>query len=377
MNTSGLALQESFDAERFLDQCFGRRPCLIRGWLQPDALALDRLLELAEQQELGTRLVSGSLSADAWSVMHGALAEDLPESDRDWTVLVQDVDKADQGVATLLEHFRFLPNWLIDDIMVSQAVAGGSVGPHRDAYDVFLVQVAGQRRWELAMDPTLLLDPRFDLALIADWQPDLSIETGPGDVLYLPPGVGHHGVALGNCQTWSVGLRTPSGPELLFGLAERGLDQAGLQTRLNPRLFDSQDPDRIGPELIEHSRALLERCLELDDQALASYLGTFLTRWRQWPAEDLPEVEKIRQHLLAGLPVALHESARLALLPDPGGAHLVVNGERLPCPAELASRLSRTRRLDGDWLEHPEALAALIDCGAVARPLPPHLVKRP
>src|SRR5690606_24082984 len=50
-------------------------------------------------------------------------------------------------VAALLEHFRFLPRWRIDDIMISFAATGGSVGAHVDHYDVFLLQAHGHRRW--------------------------------------------------------------------------------------------------------------------------------------------------------------------------------------------------------------------------------------
>ena len=71
----------------------------------------------------------------------------LPE--KEWTLLVQAVDHWVPEVQALKEQFEFLPSWRLDDVMISYATEGGSVGPHYDQYDVFLVQVSGKRRWQV------------------------------------------------------------------------------------------------------------------------------------------------------------------------------------------------------------------------------------
>jgi 50S ribosomal protein L16 3-hydroxylase len=136
---------------------------------------------------------------------------------QDWTLLVQDVDKWDADVASVLQAFTFLPRWRIDDIMVSFAAPGGSVGAHVDQYDVFLLQAQGHRRWQIDNGPNPPLGFRNDveLKLLREFTPTHEWVLGPGDMLYLPPGVPHHGVAEDACLTFSVGMRAPSAAELL------------------------------------------------------------------------------------------------------------------------------------------------------------------
>jgi 50S ribosomal protein L16 3-hydroxylase len=152
-------------------------------------------------------------------VRHGPFEEELfPQlGDHDWTLLVQDVDKWDADVAALLPAFDFLPRWRIDDIMVSFAATGGSVGAHVDQYDVFLLQAQGHRRWQIDASPNPSVEFRHDveLKLLHAFHPTHEWVLGPGDMLYLPPGVPHHGVAEDPCLTFSVGMRAPSTAELL------------------------------------------------------------------------------------------------------------------------------------------------------------------
>ena len=368
-----LAILDRFDTERFLSDFWGREPCLIRAWLQPRALELDDMLALAADMELPSRLITGSAELADWRVVHGVESVDeLPEQEKDWTVLVQEMDKARGEVASILDAFDFLPHWVLDDVMISEAAPGGSVGPHKDAYDVFLVQVRGHRRWELARRGDFTIDPRFELALIADWSAEVRIETGPGDVLYLPPGVGHHGVAIDRCQTWSVGLRTPSGPELLFQLAEGLLTDASAGSRLKVRDIDPQFPDRIGPELVCQARRMLEASMSLNDRELGKLLAAFLTRWRLWPGDETVSLAAVTRQLRAGHRLPLAATARLALL---NGDELYVNGERIDCPPALALALSKQRRLGADWLAQEGALEQLLELGAIERPQGPELVR--
>ena len=370
-----LAVIERFDDGDFLKKHWGQSPCLIRNWLQLQPLSMQELLDLADANELPSRLVSGSSEADDWQVDHGPLSEnDLPQHARDWTLLVQEMDKVSASVAAILDNFRFLPHWVLDDVMISQAVPGGSVGPHRDAYDVFLIQVEGEREWQLGHSDDVVIDQRFELALISNWRADQTIQTRPGDVLYLPPGVGHHGVALNHCQTWSVGLRTPSGPELLFQLAEDNLARPEFSARLALDQLHPNQPDQITPALISQTRKLLEHNLALDDQQLGRLLAGFLTRWRLWPNDDFIELEIVTRHLRAGhcLPLAL--TARVALLEIDNERAVFVNGERIACPPALAVSLSHTRQIDQAWLDHENALEQLLECSAIARPKGPVVV---
>src|SRR5688572_6389789 len=209
-----------FDSDAFLRDYWQKRPLLIRNpwktWSNP--LTPDELAGLACEDGVESRLVERA--AESWSIEHGAFPETRLRTLRDanWTLLVQAVDVFVPAVAALIEPFRFVPDWRIDDVMVSLAADGGGVGPHFDQYDVFLVQGLGRRRWRIGAmcDASSLLLAHDDLRLLADFAPLEEHVLGPGDILYVPPGIAHDGIAESDdCMTYSVGFRAPSRSELV------------------------------------------------------------------------------------------------------------------------------------------------------------------
>lgn len=184
----------------------------------------DELAGLALEDDVESRLVVGN-DAEGYRLEHGPLAEARFASlgERDWTLLVSEMDALREDVEAFLASFDFLPRWRIDDIMISYAAPGGSVGPHVDQYDVFLVQARGTREWHLDMRGLALEEHcQGDLRLVEGFTPTVTHVCHPGDVLYLPPGVPHHGIGMdGDCMTWSVGMRAPLLAELLTEIASR------------------------------------------------------------------------------------------------------------------------------------------------------------
>ncbi len=359
---------DPFEPGRFLGEFWQRRPCLIGDWLTPEPFSLGELLETAGRDGLPSRLITGQQERADWTLQHGPLDEDdLPGNGQDWTVLVQEMDKASRAAEIILDAFRqFLPDWMLDDIMISHAMPGGSVGAHVDAYDVFLIQAAGTRRWQLAEEFDPAPDRRFEMALLKNWQPQTELLVAPGELLYLPPGIAHHGVATDECQTWSVGLRTPTGPEMMFFLAESLAMRADAGGRLKVVHPDSQTPSRISPALARQARDLMKAALELDDNDLQSLLAQFLTRWRLWPREAMAgDQRSIADQLQKERTVRLDSAARLALFGSGDNTSLVINGEEIDCPATLAQELARTRILSTVWLDYPDALEQLMESGAI------------
>lgn len=150
----------------------------------------------------------------------------LPTYPTLWTLLVNDTDQFLPELKAVLEPFRFLPDWRIDDLMISFAVEGGSVSPHIDEYDVFLIQAQGKRRWQInqqAPDKQNFL-PDLELRIMRDFQVEQEWVLEPGDMLYLPPNVPHYGVALDQCMTYSVGFRAPTQADMLEKLVDDLLD---------------------------------------------------------------------------------------------------------------------------------------------------------
>jgi 50S ribosomal protein L16 3-hydroxylase len=229
-------------AKAFLRDYWQKRPLLVRGAFPDfrDPLTPNDLAGLACEELALARLVIHDSRRDRWTLRNGPFNDadfaNLPT--RDWTVLVQDVDKWDSDVADLPARFAFLPDWRIDDVMVSYAVDQGSVGAHVDQYDVFLLQGLGQRRWQISTDPRAPRDFRDDveLKLLREFAPTHEWTLRAGDMLYLPPGVPHHGVAVGECLTYSIGMRAPSQSELLIDFAESLADSLPEDLRFS-------DPD--------------------------------------------------------------------------------------------------------------------------------------
>jgi 50S ribosomal protein L16 3-hydroxylase len=211
-------------AEQFMRRHWQRRPLLVRRAIASSAAPLSRaeLFVLASREGVESRLVRkrGSL----WSLTQGPFARGAlpPLRERGWTLLVQGVDLHHDGARALLERFRFIPDARLDDLMISWAGDGGGVGAHVDSYDVFLLQARGKRRWRIARRFEEALDARAPLKVMRRFAAEEEHVLEPGDLLYLPPGWAHEGVAIGaDCMTCSIGMRAPQRGALAAELAQR------------------------------------------------------------------------------------------------------------------------------------------------------------
>ncbi len=265
--------------EEFLADYWQKKPLLVRNAIANFMPPIDgdELAGLSLEQEVESRLVIG----EDWKLEHGPFDEErfssLPASH--WTLLVQAVDLWVPEVAELLQHFDFIPPWRIDDIMVSYAEDGGSVGPHFDYYDVFLIQGAGQRRWQIGgtCDAETPLLKNTELKILQQFEPFNEWVLEPGDMLYLPPKVAHHGVAIGDCTTFSVGFRAPAATEMLDDLATELLTGIVAPNHLtDPQLTPEMAVVNIPNAYIKRVKSLLLETLD-DDELLAQWFAQFMT----------------------------------------------------------------------------------------------------
>jgi 50S ribosomal protein L16 3-hydroxylase len=328
--------------EKFLSTYWQKRPLLIRGMLGADfasPITPNDLAGLACEPYALARLVSHDPKRDRWSLECGPFEEarfaKVPKTH--WTLLVQDVDKWDRDVAALLDQVAFLPRWRVDDIMFSYAVEGGGVGAHIDQYDVFLIQGLGQRRWRIDVDPNAPRDFRPDVELkqLQRFTPSHDWVLSPGDVLYLPPGVPHDGVALDECMTLSIGMRAPSAETL--DEADRYADPE-LQARSDVFAVDASDVGRV--------RRALSHFLQMDDDVLGREFARFITRYRnaQTPAPRPRPLTaaQFEARLAKGAALARHPFARLATRPGKRGRGLVyLAGQAFETSTRLAKLLGR------------------------------------
>lgn len=255
----------SLSVEEFLADYWQQKPLLIRQAFPQfqSPLSPDELAGLACDTDTA-RLVLEKGGKTPWEVRHGPLRKKdlakLPSTH--WTLLVNDIEKLLPEFAEIIEPFRFIPDWRIDDLMISYAVEGGSVGPHVDAYDVFLLQARGQRRWQISAQPCAADNfiPDIDLRIMQSFTAEEEWVLEPGDMLYLPPDLPHYGVALGECMTYSIGFRAPSRADLLEDLLGHLLEQAPMQERFrdpkrslqtNPSTLADADLERLTEFILE------------------------------------------------------------------------------------------------------------------------------
>ena len=269
-----------FDREAFLRDTWQKRPLLIRNpwaaWRNP--LEPDDLAGLACEEEVESRLIRRK--RDSWKVEHGPIAEArfAKLGKNPWTLLVQAVDHYVPDVAALLEPFRFVPNWRIDDVMVSYATDGAGVGPHYDQYDVFLIQGLGRRRWQVGgrCDASTPLLPHDDLRLLAEFEATDEWILEPGDILYVPPGIAHDGVAVGDdCMTYSIGFRAPSRSELVAHWCDHLLGELTDDDRYaDPDLQPQSNPGEISADAVTKLHAMITDRM-LDRDAFARWFGEY------------------------------------------------------------------------------------------------------
>ncbi|HCP31271.1 MAG TPA: cupin, partial [Pseudomonas sp.] len=307
--------------------------------------------------------------AHPWEMRRGPFNEDtfaeLPE--KDWTLLVQAVDQFVPEVAELLENFRFLPSWRIDDVMISFATPGGGVGPHFDNYDVFLLQGHGQRNWKIGQmcdsDSTLL--EHSDLRILADFEQSDEWTLEPGDMLYLPPRLAHYGVAVDDCLTYSVGFRAPSAAEVLTHFT----DFLGQFLPDEERYSDADaqpvsDPHQIQHDALDRLKALLDKHMG-DKDLLLTWFGQFMTEPRypeQIVGEELSEQELLNA-LQQGAILIRNPSARMAWSEFDSDLLLFASGRSCPLPGKLRDLLKLVCAADalhsenlGQWLQDEDAL---------------------
>jgi 50S ribosomal protein L16 3-hydroxylase len=354
--------------QAFLRDYWQKRPLLIRnafpGFESP--ISPEDLAGLACEELALSRIVAHDRSRDAWQLRTGPFPEELFPSlpHHDWTLLVQDVDKWDADVAALLPAFAFLPRWRIDDIMVSFAAPGGSVGAHVDQYDVFLLQAQGHRRWQIdaSPNPPLAFRDDVDLKLLREFTPTHDWVLGPGDMLYLPPGVPHHGVAEDACLTFSVGMRAPSSAELLGDFVDTLAADADDAVRYaDPDLVPPEDPNEIDAAAMQRALAALNALRMNDPDRLGDWFGRFITTYRSAgavaaDAAPHPRIE-IEWQLEHGAGWSRHPLSRMAWRRQGRNARLYANGEAFALPVADARRLAAAATLDG------AAYAALSQAG--------------
>ena len=377
MRSGTAALLGGLSPGDFLKRHWQKKPLLVRGAFPgfSSPLTAEELAGLACEPGVEARLVVQTRKAPGWKLSHGPFKHRdfirLPKNR--WTLLVQDVDKHVPGMEALLDPFRFIPNWRIDDLMVSYAADGGSVGPHVDAYDVFLLQAQGMRRWDISTGLHPELDiPGLELKQIGSFEPEESWLLMPGDMLYLPPGVAHHGIAFGDCMTYSIGFRTPSRAEMLADFAGQLVQAAGVDLHYSdPDLGPTAHPGELSAAARSRVRTMLRGGLSPSDETLDIWFGRYMTEPKPWLKPQPPSrrcsAATLKARLKQGRALRRHPAVRIAWFDARRHCHLFVDGVHHPLArplARFARLLSDSQRIEAKtlrpYLTDPAAVALLL-----------------
>lgn len=355
--------QLALDQQHFLTHFWQQRPCVFTGALAPftDPITADELAGLALEQEVDSRLVSQR--HDQWQVQHGPFTDFSHLGEKNWSLLVQAANHWHPACHALMQPFRFLPDWRVDDLMISFSTPGGGVGPHVDQYDVFIIQGMGRRRWRVgeATDVKPLPTPHPDLLQVAPFKAIIDEELQAGDVLYIPPGFPHEGWSLENALNYSVGFRAPSACELISGFADRLIahDEGG-QRYHDPALSLRSNAAEVLPAEIDALQQLMLETLQQPER-FRDWLGHFLSQSRHEldiaPPSPLWCVEQVQQALSAGHQFTRVAGLRSLVLQD----GIYVNGQRMQgAPSAILQLFARHQQITQSHLPPAPYVTAFL-----------------
>ncbi|MFT4765813.1 MAG: 50S ribosomal protein L16 3-hydroxylase [Oleispira sp.] len=353
--------------EQFLKEYWQKKPLLIRQ-AYPNFEPLipsDELAGMSLEEEVESRIIMENGPDSPWQLISGPFEEDtfarLPKDK--WTLLIQGVDQWVPEAADLLQDFNFIPNWRIDDLMISFATDGGSVGPHYDQYDVFLLQAEGQREWRIGQmcseQDEFLKETK--LRLLAKFEETDRWVLEPGDMLYLPPRLAHYGISQGNGQTYSIGFRAPSQSELMHSLVDQ-IDASSNEDQRygDPGLALQAHSGEINEAALQQVRDFMTQALA-DPVLLSDAIGKLMTEAKYPQERDEDDQKNTDSYLASDLKYDLQAidiqrelHSRFAFNKNEASVSFYAGGKVFPInenSLELAQYLTQQRQYSGRQLQ--------------------------
>lgn len=354
-----LQLLGHLTTEQFFHEYWQKKPLLIRNAIDnfESLITADELAGLSLEDQVSSRIIVEKDAEYPWQVHYSPFDESIfsqmPETH--WTLLVSDVEKHIPEFTEITDQFRFIPDWRIDDLMISYAPEGGSVGPHIDQYDVFLLQAHGQRRWQIGTQPVEHEDfiEGLELRILKQFYPDHDWVLNPGDMLYLPPKIAHHGVALNHCLTYSVGFRANSHAELVSSFTDYLINGMDEHQRYNAIDFQ-QHPGEITASTIQQLKTILVSNLQADNTHIENWFGRFITEQKTTidtcSESQFETFEQLKTHLENLEVITRHPAIRFAFIEQADQAYLFINSQKFSVSRPFAEILCDQRHINIETL---------------------------
>jgi ribosomal protein L16 Arg81 hydroxylase len=324
---AGMALRRcvALDLREFARTHWGRAPLLSRAddleaaGVEPgfdDLLGLDDVDELLSRRGLRTPFLRVAkdgkvLSASRFTGSGGAGAEiaDQVLDERVFDLYADGATLVLQGLHRMWPPLMDFTGRLAEELVAPvQANAyltpAGNKGfdAHYDIHDVFVLQVAGRKRWRV--HEPVLSDPlerqpwggRVDeVGAVAAGPPVLDVVLDSGDVLYLPRGWVHAAEALGHRSLHlTLGLRAPTRYALIEALLALAVEEPELRSGF-PLGLDVTDADALAPHLETTVDALRDWLVRADASTVAAKLATSV-----WPASRPAPMRPLAQAAALG-----------------------------------------------------------------------------
>ncbi|CAH0990333.1 hypothetical protein SIN8267_00425 [Sinobacterium norvegicum] len=333
----------SISAEHFMQEYWQKKPLLIKNAF-PDwqnIVSPEELAGLSLEDFIESRLLIGNSAFDHWQLEHGPFQEErFSQLDKKhWTLLVQGVDQWVEEVGILLDQFRFAPNWRVDDVMISYAVDQGSVGPHFDNYDVFLIQGLGKREWQVGSecDASTPLTDNQQLKILKNMETVDRWVLEPGDMLYIPPKFSHWGKAIGESMTYSIGFTSPTESQIINHICDDYVSRSDDNIRYaDPELTLTKTPGEITAQAIDKIKAMLNNVLN-DEAQLIRAFGEMVTEPKNpdlFQHTDTPSEIEIKQQLESHAVITVNSSSNFSYFVQQNNCILFVDGQSFICTSE-------------------------------------------
>ena len=348
--------------ETFLSEYWQKKPLLIRQAFKNfnSPITGDELAGLACEEEVNSRIVIEKGGEHPWQAIHGPMDESIfaKMSETHWTLVVNDLEKYVPELAWMTDRFRFIPEWHLDDLMSSWAAPEGTVGPHVDLYDVFIVQGEGSRRWQISTQPVAEDNfiPGIALRLQKDFTAEFEWLLEEGDMMYLPAGVSHSGISIGESLSYSIGYRATSHTDLVTDFIAHITDDLSInKTYQIPYNQLQKHPNEISPEAIEEVRRIFKQYLDPEHPELARWFGNYVSDVKVDFLNECEEPLETFSDLLifvqeSETPLIRHPSSRFAFMDsdsvETGEKTLFIDGSDYPVSKNLAYALCDNREVD-------------------------------
>ncbi|MDN6114750.1 MAG: cupin domain-containing protein [Enterobacterales bacterium] len=362
-----MAYQLNLNWPEFLEKYWQKQPVVLKNAFPNfvDPITPDELAGLAMEPEVDSRLVSHKNGE--WQASNGPFEDFDGLGETGWSLLAQAVNHWHAPSAELVRPFRVLPDWRLDDLMISFSVPGGGVGPHIDQYDVFIIQGMGSRRWRVGDKlPMRQFCPHPALLHVDPFQPIIDEDLEPGDILYIPPGFPHDGFTHETAMNYSVGFRGPNGRDLISSFADYALENdLGGEHYSDPDLTCRDHVGRIEDYEVDRLRGMMIEMLNQPED-FKQWLGRFATTPRHEldiaPAEPAYEPDEILDALLGDEVLTRLSGLRVLNIGD----SFFVNSEPMkavePKAADALCRYTSVSKKElGDALNNPAFVAELTD----------------